>query len=234
MRFEIVFIIVFTAFYSHVFGQGVEEQLSGEVSYVTSKSIYVKFENTEKINVGDTLRLTSNNSPCLVVTNKSSRSCVCLKVNNCKVEKGDKINHLPLEIPVVQEAGNIAVIYNQEVVNSGVPDIESDSVETYNQMKVSNQLKEKISGRFSVSSYSTFSSIRDDRHRLASRFSFNIKNISDSKFSFSSYFSYRQNFIPNNENSTRRTLFFNVFEKQTVKTSFVCRCIGIKKESFLM
>ena len=67
--------------------------LTGEVSFVTTQNSYVKFGNTDLIEIGDTLQLTQNGTqtPCLVVTQKSSNSCVCTTLNGCTVEKGDAL-----------------------------------------------------------------------------------------------------------------------------------------------
>lgn len=208
MRSAIVLILTFISFCSHISGQEDKETLSGEVSYLTSKNIYIKFEDTEKINVGDTLYSSMGKIPCLVVDNKSSRSCVCSPIGRCDLAKGDAVVFVPaLTISNDENAG--AVVFAQS--GDEFSGLETDSTSEKNQ-QVGQERKEEIRGRISVSNYSTISDIRDNRNRLASRFTLYANNIQNSKFSFSSYFSYRQNFIQNDTNSTRKTLFFNVYD----------------------
>ena len=41
---------------SNIFGQEKDQLINGKVSFITSKNIYVKFDNTENIKIGDTLK----------------------------------------------------------------------------------------------------------------------------------------------------------------------------------
>ena len=50
-------IFFFTAIASLVQGQDNAGQEKGKVSYVSSQNVYVKFESTERIEIGDTLFL---------------------------------------------------------------------------------------------------------------------------------------------------------------------------------
>ena len=56
----------------------------GKISYISSQNIYVKFELTENIQIGDTLYLKKESTfiPILVVLNQSSTSCVCRPISN--------------------------------------------------------------------------------------------------------------------------------------------------------
>ena len=92
---KILAFIVFTGFIILALGQDGKKTLSGEVTYVTSQSVYVKFENTEDIEVGSMLQLASTQTPCLLVKNKSTTSCVCTTIRSCEVKKGDKIIFTP-------------------------------------------------------------------------------------------------------------------------------------------
>lgn len=209
MRFKISLIIFFLAVISNVYGQDNSMQIKGEVTYLTSQNIYVKFENTDEINIGDTLRLSVNGSPCLLVNSKSSRSCVCSVIDDCELSKGDEII---FKSPSEAVNNNGFVVFGETGIYNKYEDTELDTVEINDKKNVELQFKEEIRGRISVSSYNIFSSIRDDRYRFNSRFSFNVNHIRNSKFSFSSYFVYRQNFIPSEGSSTRETIFFNAYD----------------------
>ena len=75
------------------FSQDASIELEGEVSYVTSQSIYVRFNSTENLMVGDTLYVLVDGikKPSLVIKNLSSISCVCSPINNFNLKAGDKI-----------------------------------------------------------------------------------------------------------------------------------------------
>ena len=84
MKYLFNSIIVFIVLTCNVFGQTNDPILNGTVSFVTSNNIYVKFENTHAITIGDSLKLKSTNTACLVVKSKSSSSCVCQVYNDCR------------------------------------------------------------------------------------------------------------------------------------------------------
>ena len=75
--------------------QGQSEILTqkGTVSFVSTKNVYVKFDNTKALKIGDTLFFNENSNiiPSLVITNKSSTSTVCTKLTERKFQKGDEI-----------------------------------------------------------------------------------------------------------------------------------------------
>ena len=98
-------IVVFIVLTYNVFGQTNDPILNGRVSFVTSNNIYVKFENTHAITIGDSLKLKSTNTACLVVKSKSSSSCVCQIIEGCEIQKGDEIlftNTLKPETEIIE------------------------------------------------------------------------------------------------------------------------------------
>lgn len=54
----------------------------GEVTYITSENVYVRFPSTDGLAAGDTLR-GEDGTPCLVVQQMSSTSCVTLPIGGC-------------------------------------------------------------------------------------------------------------------------------------------------------
>ena len=70
-----------------------QDAKQGEVTFITANNVFVQFEGTANILVGDTLLLIKNGNaaPCLLVTSKSSRSCACMIIGKCKVEKKDRV-----------------------------------------------------------------------------------------------------------------------------------------------
>ena len=87
MKSIIIFILFFVVFSAAVFGQNKDQILTGKISFVTSNNVYVKFDNTATIQIGDTLQILGKNIACLLVKNKSSSSVVCSIINNCEINK---------------------------------------------------------------------------------------------------------------------------------------------------
>jgi len=193
----IIFILFFVVFSAVVFGQNSDQILTGKISFVTSNNVYVKFDNTAIIKVGDTLMVAGKNIACLLVKNKSSSSVVCSIINNCEINKGDEVlyNNSPIIKDVVENENEIKI----ETIIDDI-DVKKESL-----------YKERIKGRISASSYSTLSDIRDDRHRIMSRFSIYADHVANSKFSFESYLSYRQNINTKETTVPTKNEFFRVY-----------------------
>ena len=171
--------------------------MTGQVSFVTSKNIYVKFDNTESVVVGDTLNLSKNNSACLVIKSKSSSSCVCSVVEGCEIQKGDAvIYNFTLRGNEDKVEEEPVAIFEPKILDAD----EEDSI-----------YKENIRGRISVASYSILASKRDDRHRIQGRLSINADHIKDSKFSFNSYLNYRQILDQSESSSLQNNSLLRVF-----------------------
>ncbi len=197
MKHLLNFIIVFIVLTCNVYGQTNDPILSGTVSFVTSSNIYVKFENTKDIAIGDSLKLSSTNTACLVVKSKSSSSCVCQVVNDCEIQKGDAV---------------IFVNTPKEKVNTTVPKKELlPVVEDADETITDPMYKEKIRGRISASSYSNILSNRDDRHRIMSRLSVDADHIKGSKYSFNTYLNYRHILDQAETSSLQNNSFLRVY-----------------------
>ncbi|RMG17421.1 MAG: hypothetical protein D6730_24055 [Bacteroidetes bacterium] len=171
--------------------------VKGNVSFITSKNIYVKFANTALIEVGSRLYLAGREIPCLVVKTKSSTSCVCVAVGGCEVKKGDDIIFIPPEeteavLPDTLLPGENAVmdsVLNEMLVNN-------DKGILFDKKPGRKELenREQIQGRISFAAYSNLASARENRHRLVGRLSLDATHIRNSNFSFESYLNYSQLF----------------------------------------
>jgi len=204
MKYTFIFIAYLICINSSIFGQDNGQLLKGRVSFVTSKNVYVKFENTKNITVGDTLYISENKTACLLITSKSSSSTVCSRLNNCQIKKDDEV--------FLKYTANEAMNIVKQTNESEETNINIDSVETKKKEKKESKYKSEFRGRVSVASYSTLSDIRDNRHRVMSRFSLDAKHINDSKFSFESYVTYRKYLVSNESNSSRENDIFNVYD----------------------
>lgn len=187
MKIKFRYIILFILFYLAVYEQATGQNTRGKVTFITSQNVYIKFDNTNNLNIGDTLQLSDKKTPCLVVKNKSSSSCVCEIINDCVLQKNDEVFHY-------NSPGHKEVIKEKDLTNQAKV-TQKDRSETNLQIEKTSKYKEAIKGRISVSSYSNISNARDDRHRLMSRFSLDAAHIHNSAFSFETYLNYRQYFV---------------------------------------
>lgn len=187
-------IIALIALTYNIFGQDPDQTLQGQVSFVTTQNVYVRFSDTEAINVGDSLKLQNTGTYCLVVKSKSSTSCVCDIVEGCPVLKGDNVLYqIAVKTPpkeVVQKVELIPI----------TDDPKEESL-----------YKESIRGNISASSYSTIMAKRDDRHRLVGRFSMDADHIKGSKFSFTTYLNYQHTLGLKDTSSFRKNSLLRIY-----------------------
>jgi hypothetical protein len=202
---KLLCLLVLVLAVSTVYGQGKAQLIEGKVTFTTSRNVYVRFDNTENINVGDTLRWAVDGvlKPCLAVSQKSSASCVCTTLNDCDIQVDDAIffEYTSLEKKEEDTATSPPV----------APSPPKNPVVTRTTNSSVTGRTEQIRGRISAASYSNFSENGDARHRLMSRISLNANNIGDSRLSLETYLNYRQNIITTTETVTQPTKFFRVY-----------------------
>lgn len=161
------------------------DPVEGSVSYITSQSVYVKFKSTQGIKAGDTLYMEQEGKliPVLTVTSISSISCVCVPVSAIKVKVADKIIAKPgLEPGTEIKGGSEENIQDVVVVPA-----DSDTLK----QKLSRQPKQKITGRFSIASYSNFTSADPDlSQRMRYTFSLKGNNLGNTRLSAETYLSF--------------------------------------------
>ena len=171
----------------NVMAQDNKQLREGNISFITTQSVYVKFSSMELISEGDTLFLKEESRlvPALQIKNLSSISCVCIplvsksftvsEVVYAKLDPGKISDSIPEQIIVVP-------VQTAEIVES-----DSLSADAEDRVKV----KQKIHGRISVSSYSNFSSTESARsQRMRYTFSMDANNLGNSGFSVETYVSF--------------------------------------------
>lgn len=168
---------------------------TGTASYVSSQNVYVKFESTEYINRGDTLFLSKDGNwqPALWVKDKSSTSCVCGSLLPEKVKVGDAFFARTL-VDKKREKEKA----KPAKTGRPLPSIQRDStVQTApgtvippSEDKDEPQFKQKVRGRISAASYSSFSGA-EDSHRLRYTLTYQGNNLKNSRFSTDNYISFR-------------------------------------------
>jgi len=184
----------------------------GTVSFLTSSNVYVRFVSTENIETGDTLTVNVEGQfkACLVVEQKSSSSCVCRKLEECKLVKGSEVFHRKMQdltLPVLDiEENEDPSVQEQEVF-----DTDSLALRLQEYTQGAEEDIQSINARISASSYSSLDPEYEDRHRSMLRMSFNAHRINNSKFSVESYLNYRQNFDENSSNSSLGNRFLRVY-----------------------
>jgi len=168
---------------TRVLGQEIEGLLEGSVSYLTGSNIYVKFENTNGIENGDTLFRVENEVliPVLVVQHHSSISCLCDAIGDRTFQLEDriyariKIQETAILTPEIPE-NNIERDINEQVLKTPEPE---------------KKYKQDIRGRFSASEYSNFNNgLSDNTHRFRYTFSMDANHIASSRISVETYLNF--------------------------------------------
>ncbi|WP_243347672.1 hypothetical protein [Parabacteroides sp. FAFU027] len=154
-----------------------EEWLTGSVSFLSTQNVYVKFENTSGIGVGDTLYVNQKGklTAAMLVKEFSSISCVCTPLNQLS---------LPLATPVfarpIHKKGIIAD-NNEEKAKASV-DLNNKAIQSLNADNLMKGNRQKIDGRLSLSSYSDISDYGNNS-RFRYNFALNASHINNSRFS---------------------------------------------------
>jgi len=167
-------------------GQTGKISISGQVSYVSTQNIYVKFKSTDGITAGDTLFSPSEGQliPALIVRNFSTTSCVCEPLSGAAFSVADLIIARVIPVnPKIEEAVNEAFVNKTPVI------VTDDTAKI---VKKESDFKQKIRGSIAVNSYSDLSNTASDNsQRFRYTFSLDAANIADSKFSFETYLSFK-------------------------------------------
>lgn len=155
----------------------------GQVSFVTTQNVYVRFGTTEGIGAGDTLFLAGSGIRCLLVQQKSSTSCVCSLLGDCEVEKGTRIIAMPHKETRREESEEpiVADLSTSDLMRQPAEVLAETDPYTL----------QEIRARVSASTYSSFSDNRPDRHRLMSQLMVNADHLDNSGVSFDINMNYR-------------------------------------------
>lgn len=194
LKFIIPFLMVL--FQGIIFSQNIIQFSEGEVTYLSSKNVYVKFSSTEGIQIGDTLfsKINRIEVPTILVEHISSTSCAGSKIVETNFNVGDKVYAKILNVIL----NKTEVVENVEVIDSS----KRESLEVVKKIKKKKN-EGDIYGRFGISSYSNISNVSSsDFVRWRYTLSAKADNFSSSNFSFNSYisFNYRStnwNYIKN-------------------------------------
>ncbi len=176
----------------HVSGQDRSEIREGRVSFVTSQSVYVKFPSMERISAGDTLFLKEGGQyvPALQIKNISSISCVCIPLVAAEFKASDAV-YAQVAAAMTRETVQEKVIVDS-VRQAELPSTDSVAEgSAVAETAEKDEVKQDISGRLSVSSYSHFypaEGVR--RQRMRYTFSLHANHLGNTGFSAESYVSF--------------------------------------------
>jgi len=157
--------------------------IEGEVTYLSSQNVYVRFSNTTGLFVGDTL-FTQNKDeikPAVLIEFLSTTSAAGKPINGLDLNVGEKLyGKISItEKPVVEEE-------KKEVIDADL--IKQDTEIT---KILESSFKENINGKFSVATYSSLSNTKSiDYQRWRYTASFRGENLGDSPVSIESYISF--------------------------------------------
>jgi len=197
----ILVLILLCGFGFNMFGQDSSSiVIKGKVTFVTTANVYVQFDATKNIKVGDSLQIEGSKTKCLLVKNKSSKSVVCTIINGCIVKKDAVIifKYMPKK----------EVINNKKsVITKTETPIKKDNLKKTSDKKN----LESIYGKLSVASYSNFYVNSDNKHRIMTRFSMNANHINNSNFSFETYLNYRKEVLAQPSKYASRQTPFKVY-----------------------
>jgi hypothetical protein len=187
-----------------VVGQNQGTSLEGSVTYITTQSVYVKFNNTAKIKAGDTLFLEQEGNlvPALRVKDLSSSSCVCTPISTITFKISDKVFFKPVKGSATnKEETTPSVTTNaQESINQIMPVEKPDSTGTGKPIEY--KKKQQIHGFVNVASNSALSNYSptiSQSEKLT--FSLSARNIGNSNLSAEYFIAGIQNDKQINETS---------------------------------
>ena len=187
---QYLFLFWILIFCKNLNGQNTTESLSGQISFVSSQNVYVKFKSTAGISVGDTLFLSSNGvtTPILKVNNLSSSSCVCTNISTVNLSTTAQVIAKPKIITIKPE------IKIDDVIVKKKPVSDTTIVSTKKPLQ-KKELNSNIKGSISINSYSDFSNTAaKNSQRFRYTFSLDAKNINNSNFSVESYMSFNHKY----------------------------------------
>lgn len=168
-------------------GQALKESISGQVSYVSTQNIYVKFKSTAGVTAGDTLFSQTGGKlvPSLIVKSLSSTSCVCSAISPRSFSVSELL--IARVSPVIKKEEKEVKESTVKEITQPVPVSESSPVKAVNE-----GLKQKIRGSISLNSYSDFSNtVANNSQRFRYTLSLDAANIANSKVSFDTYLSFK-------------------------------------------
>jgi len=182
MRYSVSILFILLT-WTHIIGQ---DRREGKVTYITSQHVYVQLSSMKALLEGDTLYIRQGNIdvPALQIKTLSSVSCLCIPLLKDALKISDDVyayvEDIRTEVIVEPIDSDTSRIFE-------VPKVDSTQEESTNKKL----LKQDLSGRLSVSSYSNFSNEEVDMNqRMRYTYSMRANNLGNSKMSAETYLSF--------------------------------------------
>ncbi len=177
-------------------GQSVVKNVTGQVSFISSQNIYVRFSNTRGINVHDTLYISSAEKlvPVLVVNNISSTSCLCSAISAEDLPVGHLIIAKAKPVEAEEDIKTLEEVKKETpgTVFTNEPAVPKSVAGSTGAEAGPPKTKQRINGSLSAASYSDFSNTAGtDVQRFRYTLSLNAANIANSRLSAETYISFR-------------------------------------------
>lgn len=177
----IILILVSSVSFSQ---SGEKEIKKGNISFISSQNVYVKFDRTDGINVGDTLFTVIENNPnaALIIRFISSTSCAGEKIINKDLKVNDELIAY-VSIRKNESKGEVIDNLNKIEISESTPEVK---IQSQSPIRKTNS---GFSGRISSQSYTNFTnySERGNNQRWRHSVRLNADSIGSSGLSFSSY-----------------------------------------------
>jgi hypothetical protein len=182
--------------------------VEGQITYLSRENVYVRFAQNSDINVNDTLYIKSGNTyeAALIVSKKSSLSCLTTKIGNQILAKDQSI-FSKIKVPIIPKEETA------KPTNSTAPEVVVLSDTTLRSSienetpRDKNSLRENYSLRFTSSTNGILASEGNSNQRIRLSLDVNLKNMNNSRWSTQSYVTYRHRY-----GIDQQTAFFNDFK----------------------
>jgi hypothetical protein len=203
---KLLFIGTFLSIFGSTPTWGQAREVAGEVSYVASENVYVRFVATSDLTAGDTLYL--DGAPCLKVLQVSSVSAVTERMGACEPAVGDQVILRVLKTNDDDSPETTGAVSAVDTSETGSDDSLRSLIEVIDKSK-----RDWVDGRFSIASYSNYTP--DDNEggytRMVGRAYVNADQIGGSRWSFNTYFNFQEYIRSDNNPSRGRQTLLNVY-----------------------
>jgi hypothetical protein len=186
-RCFLMILVTFTIM--NLYGQGERPYAEGKVSYITLQNIYVKFETSGLVQPGDTVFIRKDQGliPLFITESVSSLSCVGKPIAKTDIKVSDVV---VIKIKKSEKSASI-----KDKIPTELSSLGNDSVQTQKSKLPAKSIPgsvhaEKIRGRLSASSYSSFSNTSDFNQRMRYTFTLSADHISGGKISTDTYITF--------------------------------------------
>ena len=194
MRYQLL-IFIYALMGLSLQGQTTVSAEEGSVSFISSQSVYVKFQSTVNIKAGDTLFVRQGEQliASLIVRDLSSISCVCMPVSSKTPALGDKLYHYQrlASVPGKGEPAPTSADNQKEKKPDSIGAAPVLSVSPATAVTKPKTSRQSIHGFFQVASYTDFSNnSATNSERMKYTFSFNGRNLGNTNLSAEVYTSF--------------------------------------------